>query len=76
MEHTKVMVYRFGNDYGYIVFTVPGDEDWSDEEWDSAAQSDLESYVTTPEQYYLDDCWEKNDLVTDLTPGIGGNLWV
>jgi hypothetical protein len=54
----KVMNYRFTCDYAEIVFTVPGMEEWSEEEWDSAAQSDLESYVTTPEQYFMDDSWE------------------
>ena len=54
----KVMKYRFNNAYAEIVFTVPGMEEWSEEEWDSAAQSDLESYVTTPEQYFMDDSWE------------------
>lgn len=61
MEHNKVMTYRFVNDYAVITFTVPGMEEWSEEEWDTAAQSDLESYVTTPEQYYMDDCWEAKD---------------
>lgn len=59
MEHDKVMTYRFVNDYAVITFTVPGMAEWSEEEWDVAAQSDLESYVTTPEQYYMDDCWDK-----------------
>lgn len=54
----KVMKYRFDNAYASITFTVPGMAEWSEEEWDSAAQSDLESYVTTPEQYFMDDSWE------------------
>lgn len=61
MEHDKVMTYRFVNDYAVITFTVPGMEEWSEEEWDSAAQSDLESYVTTPEQYAMDDCWTNGE---------------
>jgi hypothetical protein len=66
MKHDKVMVYNFMNDYGSLVFTVPGLKSWSEEEWDSAAQSDLESYVTNPEQYYLDDCWEHDSLNTNI----------
>lgn len=65
MEHDKVMTYRFVNDYAVITFTVPGMAEWSEEEWDVAAQSDLESYVTTPEQYYMDDCWDKEGEPND-----------
>ena len=58
--------YRFVSDYAVIIFTVPGEAHWSDDEWDTAAQTDLESYVTTPEQYYMDDCFETEDEdVTD-----------
>lgn len=53
-----VKTYRYINDYAVITFTVPGDTKWSEEEWDDAGQTDLESYVTTPEQYYLDECWD------------------
>lgn len=57
----KVLTYRYISDYSIIIFTVPGMEEWSEEEWDSAAQSDLESYVTTPEQYFMDDSWEADN---------------
>lgn len=54
----KTMTYKYVSDYAKITFTVPGMSSWEDEEWDSAAQSDLESYVTDPQDYYLDDSWE------------------
>lgn len=65
-KHNKVMVYQFGNEYASLTFTVPGLKSWSEEEWDDAARSDLASYVTTPEQYYLDDCWDKDDNTTSI----------
>jgi hypothetical protein len=57
----KFMTYQYVSDYSVIQFTVPGIEEWTEEEWDSAGQSDLESYVTEPKQYYLDESWEIND---------------
>lgn len=65
MESNKTMTYKFVNDYAVIVFTVPGMDDWTEAEWDSAAQDDLESYVTTPEQYSMDDCWDGDNLEGD-----------
>jgi hypothetical protein len=55
---TKFYTYRFISDFAVISFTVPGMDTWEEDEWDSAATSDLASYVTEPEAYYLDDCWE------------------
>ena len=57
----KFMTYEYVSDYSVIKFTVPGMADWSDEEWDSAGQSDLESYVTEPKAYYLNEVWENNE---------------
>lgn len=59
----QIKTYRFINDYSVITFTVPGRSDWSEEEWDSAADSDLVSYVTNPEQYYMDDCFDTEDFI-------------
>jgi hypothetical protein len=59
----EIKTYRFINDYAVITFTVPGQSNWSEEEWDSAAQTDLESYVTTPEQYHMDDCFDTEDFI-------------
>lgn len=53
----KFITYRFISDFATIVFTVPGMSDWSDEMFDSAAETDLASYVTEPEAYYMDDAW-------------------
>jgi hypothetical protein len=55
----KFVIYTYVSDFAVIVFTVPGMSDWSEEEWDSAANSDLASYVTEPDAFYMDDCWEK-----------------
>lgn len=57
----KVLTYRYISDYATITFTVPVHSTWSEEECDSAGQSDLESYVTSPDDYYLDDVFESDD---------------
>ena len=73
LEPTAFRGYRFYSNYSFITFSVPGQADWSEEQWDSVAQSDLEDYVTTPEQYNLDDCWEIEDGVeTYETYGVVG----
>lgn len=56
----QVMTYRYMSDYATIEFPVLGKSEWTDEEWDSASQFDLESYVSDPEDYNLDDCWIEN----------------
>ena len=56
----KFVTYRYVSDYAVITFTVPCMSDWSEEQIDSAAESDLRDYVTNPEDYYLDDCWDNN----------------
>lgn len=57
----KFMIYKYVSDYAVIEFTVPGMADWSEEQWDSAGQNDLESYVFLPHEYDLDDSWEKKN---------------
>ena len=54
----KFVTYRFVSDFAVITFSVPGMDDWTEEMFDSAATDDLESYVTEPEAYYMDGCWE------------------
>jgi hypothetical protein len=53
----RIATYRFVSDFAVITFTVPGMKDWSDEMFDSAAETDLSSYVTEPDAYHMDDCW-------------------
>jgi hypothetical protein len=60
--------YRFISDFAIITFSVPGNSEWSEEMWDSAANDDLASYVTEPDAYYLDECWQHimsdpNDII-------------
>ena len=57
----KFITYRFISDFAIITFNVPGLSEWEEEWWDSVAQTDLASYVTEPEAYWLDDCWEIED---------------
>lgn len=63
MTTNKIYTYRFISDYAVITFTVPGMEDWNEDEWDTAATDDLASYVTSPEDYYMDDCWENDESI-------------
>jgi len=53
----KFITYRFVSDFAVITFVVPGMEDWTDEMFDSAAETDLSSYVTEADAYHMDDCW-------------------
>lgn len=53
----KFITYRFVSDFAVVTFSVPGMEDWTDEMFDSAAETDLASYVTEPDAYHMDDCW-------------------
>lgn len=54
----RFLTYRYISDFAVITFVVPGMSDWSEEMFDSAANDDLASYVTEPDAYYMDDCWE------------------
>ena len=58
MIMNKFMTYKYVSDYAVITFTVPGNKAWGEVEFDAVAKDDLESYVTSPKDYYLDDCWE------------------
>jgi hypothetical protein len=60
----KFVTYRFVSDFAVVTFNVPGMSNWTEEMFDSAAESDLRDYVTEPEAYYMDDCWE-NELVLE-----------
>jgi hypothetical protein len=62
---TKVMMYRYTSDYSTIEFTVPGYKKWTEDEFDSAAEFDLRCYVTTPDQYSFDDCWDIKERKTN-----------
>ena len=56
--------YTFVSDYAVITFTVPGEADWTEEMWDTVAETDLKSYVTTPEDYYMEDCSDDEELLS------------
>lgn len=60
----KFITYRYISDFAVVTFNVPGMSDWTEEMWDMAAEDDLKSYVTEPEAYYVDDCWE-NELALE-----------
>jgi hypothetical protein len=63
----SLMTYRYVSDFAVITFTVPVHTDWSEEMCDTAAQDDLESYVTNPEAYALDECWTDGGLFAEAS---------
>ena len=56
----KTLTYRYVSDYAVITFSVEGEDDWSEEQFDSASEFDLGCYVQNKFDYYLDDCWDKD----------------
>ena len=66
MIMNKFMTYRYVSDYSVITFTVPGNKAWGEVEFDAVAKDDLESYVTSPKDYWLDDSWEKEEVANGV----------
>ncbi len=56
---SKILTYRYVSDYATIVFDVEGDDDWPEEQFDSASEFDLECYAKNHFDYSLDDCWDR-----------------
>lgn len=52
---TKVLTYQYVSDYCVVTFQVAGEDDWSEEQFDSAGDFDLADYVKRPEDFYLED---------------------
>lgn len=50
--------YVYASDYAVVTFVVSGEDDWSDEQFDSASQFDLKDYVGEPEDFWLEDVIE------------------
>lgn len=46
--------YTYVSDYATVIFTVPGEDEWTEDAWDAAGLADLKSYVTEPDSYWLD----------------------
>lgn len=57
----KTFTYRYASDYATIQFDVVGQDDWSEEMFDDASSFDLTDYATNPEDYFLEDCWNKEN---------------
>lgn len=55
---TKSLQYEYVSDYCVVTFRVDGEDDWSDEQFDSAGEFDLSDYVKTPEDFYLNEAYE------------------
>jgi len=58
---TKTLRYEFCSDYATLSFDVEGQADWTEEEFDSAAQFDLTDYVTNPQDYYLNEAYSMEE---------------
>lgn len=55
---TKALTYEYVSDYCVVVFRVDGEDDWSEEQFDSAGEFDLADYVKRPEDFHLNDVYE------------------
>jgi hypothetical protein len=55
---TKALTYEYVSDYCVVVFRVDGEDDWSEEQFDSAGEFDLADYVKSPEDFHLNDVYE------------------
>ena len=58
MSETKALTYEYVSDYAVITFRVDGEGDWSEDQFDDAAQTDLATYATNPEDYFLNEVYE------------------
>ena len=54
---TKAFTFEYVSDYAVISFRVDGEDDWIEEQFDSASQFDLECYATNPEDYFLNEVY-------------------
>lgn len=58
MSKTKALTYEYVSNYAVITFRVEGEDDWSEEQFDSASESDLSEYVKSPDDFYLNEAYE------------------
>lgn len=56
---SKTLTYQYVSNYAVILFDVVGEDDWTEEQFDSASEFDITDYAKTPADFYMDDCWEK-----------------
>lgn len=55
---TKALTMEYVSDYAVITFRVEGEDDWTEEQFDSAGQFDLECYAANPDDFYLNEVYE------------------
>jgi len=51
----KQMEYLFGYEeaHAFLTILVPGEENWTEEMWDTAAHDELMQYAKHPEAWYV-----------------------
>ena len=49
--------YRFISDGGVLIIHVQGEQDWTEEMYDSVAQDELASMVIEPNDWWIDDAF-------------------
>ena len=54
---TKTMTYEYVSDYAVIIFDVQGEDDWTEEMFDSVSEATLAEQVVHPQAFHLDDTW-------------------
>jgi hypothetical protein len=58
---SKTFTYQYVSDYAVVLFDVVGEDDWTEEQFDSASEFDILDYAKNGKDFYLDDCWDKSD---------------
>jgi hypothetical protein len=53
----ETKTFEFVSDFATVLVTVQGQEDWSDEIWDSVSNDELDSVVRDAKLFYLNECY-------------------
>jgi hypothetical protein len=51
----ETKTFQFVSDFATVLVTVQGEEDWSDEIWDSVSYDELDSVVRDAKLFYLNE---------------------
>jgi hypothetical protein len=51
----QIITYRFISDGGVLLLHVEGEDDWTEDMYDSVAEDELASMVIEPLDWYIDD---------------------
>jgi hypothetical protein len=49
--------FEFVSDFATVLITVQGEDDWSDQIWDSVSNDELDAVVRDAKLFYLNECY-------------------